>query len=510
VVSGLLLALSGCSNAESESNGFDQSGTTGLTGDGDSSEDTGGTDGGPTGESDGGEDEDSGAEGPSSASEERGITHAQCDASAEQIVSYDLAEAQAELAPVLVRENVLFGAGKVPQLPLTAQPFLNHFKFHYPPATSWDPEISGELWKPPVANADAPSRYRLQFAIRGPQVGAAQRDPVDLVIVVDLGPNMLGEPLELAEAALAAVEAALVPGDRVTLIGAGKTPVIIGASTIIDAFGQMSLTGLLDGTSPAGVADVAGALELAYETVDSPWDGQGQARVLLVSNGHFQVNGALVNLVEDHAGSGHYLVSLGVGAPELFADAPLRELAAQGRGPLLYARTAEELLTNVHERFTAHMLAAATDIQISLMLPPGLAIRVRDELPPKLGDPEQALLGPNDLLVFHHELELCGELAEDAVVVVALEWVDPLIGVAKQTIWEQPVAELGFGSKDTRKGAATVAYVRALRGYRDGKLPSANYGAVLDAISLIADALGSQPYDLDLIEMSTVLGKLEN
>src|SRR5690606_982407 len=178
------------------------------------------------------------------------------------------------------------------------------------------PQISGELWKPPMVNADAPSRYRLQFAIRGPKVHPAARGPVDLAIVVDLGPSMAGEPLELAEEALAALEAALVPGDRVTLIAAAEMPWVIGESTMIENFGLTPLTGLLGEQEPASMGDVAGGLALAYDTIETAWDGQGQARVLLISNGNFAHDDALVALVEDHANNGHYLVSLGLGAPE--------------------------------------------------------------------------------------------------------------------------------------------------------------------------------------------------
>ena len=92
---------------------------------------------------------------------------------------------------------------------------------------------------------------------------------------------------------------------------------------------------------------------------------------------------------------------------------------------------------------------------------------------------------------------------------VEIEWNDPSTHEAKLTVWDKPVAALGVGTMDTRKGAAVVAYARALRGYRDGKSVSESYGAVLDAISLIAEALQAQPEDPDLLEMSQVLGKLE-
>lgn len=453
-----------------------------------------------------GEDEDEPVPAPP---EDPGLELAQCDPAHEQLIVHDLEDAQAEAASALVREHVLHGLGQVPGIPLSVQPFLNRFRFNYPSVEGPEPQIFGELWKPSTTNAEAPPRYRLQYAVRGPKVLGNERSPVDLVIVVDLGPSMAGEPLDLAEEALAAIEAALVPGDRITLIGAAEQPKVMISSIFVDAFGPSLLSGLLGEQSPAGFADLTAALELAYETLTPSWEDQGQPRVLLVSNGHFQLEDAMIELVDDHAHDGRYLVALGLGAPEFFVEAPLRKLAVEGRGSLLYQRTADGLWIDLQDRFAEHMIAAATDLEVSLVLPRGLAIRDRDQPAAESGEHELALLGFNDTIVFHHELEACAALDPAAVIRVEIEWTDPLTQAIKQAVWEQPIDPLGYGSSATRKGAATVAYVRALRGYRDGKPQSQRYSAVLDAIKLITEALEGQPEDADLIEMSQVLGKLE-
>jgi hypothetical protein len=503
----VLLGASGCSSAEL-ANDLDQSAEEGGGSSEANGEDPTGPGGTDTGaESDTGEtgDEETMPEGI----EDPGLELGGCDPEAEQVIAYDLEEAQAEAAAVFVRESVLDGSGEVPNIPLSAQPFLNHFQFSYPPVEGPELQIIGELWKPPMANADAAPRYRLQYAIRGPQMSAEQRTPIDLVIVVDLGPGMVGEPLELAEEALAAIETALIPGDRVTLIGAGAEPSLLGASMIVGDLGLGLLTGLIDVQEVAPVADVAAALELAYGTVEPSWDGQGQPRVLLISNGQFAYDETLVGLVEERAVAGCHLIALGLGAPEGFAEASLHQLAAEGRGPLLYQRTADQLWIDLQQRFTEHMVAAATELEVTMSLPPGLAIRDRDQLAAKVGEPELAVLGPNDAIVFHHELEACAELDPNAVVRVEVEWIDPNTDEAKLTVWEQPVGQLGYGTWDTRKGAAAAAYARALRGYRDGQPPSESFGAVLDAFSQIAECLEEHPDDPDLVEMSQVLGKLE-
>lgn len=512
---GLTLGAAGCSSLDADGSyaggdygdegattGADAGETGGDTSDG--SEETGGDEGTDTGDT--GDDGNEGGGLPPDPM----MSGEACDPDYGQVLDYDLAEAASELAPALVRELVQ-AEGKVPMIPLSPRPFLNHYDFDYAPAGEGSLELSGELWKPDmINNLEGPKRYRLQFALRAPALSPDQRPPVDLAVVVDLGPSMAGEPLVLAEEALAALEAALRPGDRITLIAAGESPTVINEGTLITDADMSPLTGLIDQEQAPAYADVSEAIELAYELTAEPWQGQGQQRVLLVSNGHFQAEPALVELVEGYAEGGHYLLTVGVGDPYAFVSTALHKLARHGRGASLYAATADELWLELHDRFADHSVAVATDIELGLELPPGLSLSTRD--PGWGGAPielELGTLGPNDALVFHHELDACADLDPEAVIRVTAEWTNPALAQAEIATWEWPLAELGEGSTTTRKGAATVAYAEALIAYRNNPDPVEGYGAVLDAIAMIADALEAQPEDEDLIEMSEILAKLE-
>lgn len=508
------LAGTGCSFASdaaleqaSDSGTYDGDGD---NGDGDNGDDetTTDTDGGETNGTDTGDESD--PDEPETGAEDPELALELCDANAEHAITYSLEQAKVEAAAVLVSNSVLVGDGTVPAIPLSPRPFLNHFDFDYAPADDWDPEVSGELWQSSMVNIDAPPRFHLQYAVRGPAMDPAQRLPVDLAIVVDLGAAMSGDPLSLVEEALAALESALLPGDRVTLIGASEVPVLL-ASGVIEAPGIVPLTGLIEQQEVAALSDVGAALEFAYDSVTPAWEGQGQPRVLLISNGKFAPADTLATYVGDQAVDGRYLITVGVGDPKLFDEARISELAHEGRGAMLFAPNAEQLWLDLQQDFSANVLAAATEFEVTMTLPPGLTVRQRDPDPDlDLSDPKLAILAPNDALVFHHELEACGAIASDAVIRVEIEWIDPVAKQAKQAVWEQPVSELGQGSHDGQKGAATVAYARALRSFRDGLPPSESYGMVLDAISQISNALEAQPDDMDLIEMSSVIAALSN
>lgn len=511
VITGLLLSANACSFSAEDASG--EAGDSGFSTSGSTEGDTNGATTGTTAAEDTSTGDEGGEEAgntdPHAGPEDPDLDVELCDPDSPQVLAYGLEQANAHAEPVLVRESVLDGSGLVPPIPLSARPFLNHFDFSYPPSATWDPQISGELWQSPIGNVDAPARYRLQYAIRGPQMHASERLPVDLAIVVDLGALMAGEPLALAEEALAALEAALVPGDRVSLIAARTQPTLLG-TTVVDDFGLSPLSAygeLTTEAQPGVIADVEAALDLAYETISPYWEGQGQPRVLLISNGHFDTNAELLTKIEAQAGAGRYLLSVGVGEPEQFDGSGMAKLAREGRGAMLYARNPDELWIELEQDFTAHLVACAIDLEVTMTLPPGLGVRERDPYIGEKLDPKLAVLGPNHALVFHHELEACTELPVDAVIRVEMEWTDPVAGEAKQTVWEQPVSALSEVSLSGQKGAATVAYARALRALRDGG-PAESYGIVLDAISLISEALAALPEDQELIEMSAVISKL--
>ncbi|GEM_PF-4397788 len=524
----LSLGTAGCSldsaasgdESSSETGGFD-----GGTDESGESSDSASEDTGDSSESDestdaGTEDTNSEDEGPIDA----GSSAQACDPGFGQELDLDLGEVNSEVAPALVREWVLAGeqgVGLVPKIPLSPQPFLNHVEFGYGSALEL-PDVVGELWRPadpnPNANAGGPERYRLQYAVRGPALSPQQRPPVDLSIVVDMGPDMEAGGLALAEEALLALESSLRVGDRVSLIAALEEPLVIYEGLALDSDAVLELyplSGVLEGVGGESFADVPKALETAYDLLQDEGEGAAQGRVLLLSGGHFTAPPELLDWIDAEAVDGRYLISFGLGAPGLYVEAGMRRLARVGRGSALFARDPEIVWQELYNGFTDHVVAMGADVEMRLILPPGLAVSERD--PTFGGDtvdgPHQATLGPNSSLVFHHHLERCGELDPEAVIRVELDWRQIKADQGQLLVWELPVSELSEGSEgspEIRKGAAVLAYTAAIVAYRDADDGVVeNYGAVLDALALIGEALEYAPGDQDLSQMSEVLGKID-
>ncbi|MFV8750873.1 hypothetical protein ACNOYE_10025 [Nannocystaceae bacterium ST9] len=513
----VLLGASACSSIDNYAGAADDSGDDGYG----ESEDSSGSEGQGTDSESGTEDTgDTGTDTSGDESDpEEGLPDPMlvtsiCDPLQGQVIAYDLAEAHAEIAPELVRESVMTSA-IVPPIPLSTRPFFNHFHFDHPPATETTLAVSGELWKPQSMLNVASPRFQLQFAVSGPELSDADRPAIDLAIVVDIGPSMVGFPLELANEALLAVGGSLRAGDRVTLISAGDQAQVLSSALVQDGMAP-SLPNQFAELPPASAAVIGEALDLAYAQLAQLAEleplPEARSRVMLISAGHFAIDPSLLELVDGEAELGTTLTTVGVGAVDQFAESSLRALAGVGKGASVYGPHADPLWLALGEQFTSKMIAAATDVEVTLILPPGLAISERDpsyggDMPSEI---ELGWLGPNDALVFHQELESCGELDLGNAIRVQLEWSEPGVDEIQQLIWEWPLIEAGEGELTTLKGAAVLAYTDALIAYRDNLDADARYGALLDALSHISEALGKMPEDPDLIEMSEVLAKLES
>lgn len=432
-----------------------------------------------------------------------------CDPAQGQVIGFDLAEAGFEHAPELVREAVMSGA-PVPAIPISPRPFFNHYTFDHAPAAETTLALDGELWMPQAMLNEASPHFQLHFAVSGPALSDAQRPPLDLVVVGDLGPSMAGLPLELADHALDTMLAALRPGDRITLVGAGDEAELLG-TIVVEQGVAPTLPSMLAEVLPASASNLDPALELAYDTLAELEPlADAQAGVVVLSAGHFVADAAALERVDAESELGVALVTLGLGPSELFIEGSMRTLALAGRGVSLYAANPEQIDVDLGEHLTNKLVTSAYDVSVELELPAGLAVDASD---PTWGDTLLALeagrLGPNDSLVFQHQLEACGELSDDAMIRVELGWREPGKDEPQSLAWELPLDELGYGTLATRKGMAVLAYTKALVAYRDMVGPDARYGALLDALSQISGALEAMPNDPDLIEMSEVLAKLE-
>jgi secreted protein with Ig-like and vWFA domain len=159
----------------------------------------------------------------------------------------------------------------------------------------------------------------------------------------------------------------LQPKDRVAIVTyAGSTHVVLPSVSgqekraILDSINALNASG-----STAG----ASGIKLAYETARRYYDKEAQNRVILCTDGDFNVgttdNKTLEQMIGDEAKSGVFLTILGFGMGN-YKDDRLKTLSMRGNGNYGYIDTIEECQRLLVEGLTGTLFTIAKDVKIQI------------------------------------------------------------------------------------------------------------------------------------------------
>jgi Ca-activated chloride channel homolog len=260
----------------------------------------------------------------------------------------------------------MLNAGRLPpQDAVRVEELVNYFDYAYPaprdPGTPFGvvTEVARTPW-------NAKTRL-LQVGIQGWKPAAAPRAS-NLVFLVDVSGSMQdADKLPLVKASLKLLAKQLGAADRISLVVyAGSTGVVLeptpGSET---AAIQSALDRLEAGGSTNGGAGIA----LAYAMAEKAFIRDGNNRVLLATDGDFNVGTvdfeSLVDLVEEKRRGGVALTTLGFGTGN-YNDHLMEQLADAGNGNHAYIDSlaeAERVLVSQREA-TLHTIAKDVKIQV--------------------------------------------------------------------------------------------------------------------------------------------------
>jgi Ca-activated chloride channel family protein len=129
----------------------------------------------------------------------------------------------------------------------------------------------------------------------------------------------------------------------------------------------------IDRLSAGGSTNGAAGIELAYEIAAGHFIKGGTNRVILATDGDFNVGvtdrGALVQLVEEKAKHGVFLTALGFGMGNL-KDATLEQLADKGNGNYAYIDGEREARKVFVEQMAGTLVTIAKDVKLQLEFNP--------------------------------------------------------------------------------------------------------------------------------------------
>lgn len=248
---------------------------------------------------------------------------------------------------------------------------INYFKYDYPQPKNNDPfsvntEISSCPWNP---------AHRLALVgLQGKIIPTDNLPSSNIVFLIDVSGSMSDiNKLPLLKQSLKLLVDQLREKDKVSLVVyAGNAGLVLPATNGLQKNKIKEAIDLLEsGGSTAGGAGI----ELAYKTATDNFIKGGNNRVILCTDGDFNVglssDDALENIIEKKRASGVFLTVLGFGMGN-YQDAKMQKLADKGNGNHAYIDQLSEAKKVLVSEFGGTLFTIAKDVKLQIEFNPAI------------------------------------------------------------------------------------------------------------------------------------------
>lgn len=401
---------------------------------------------------------------------------------------------------------------------------INYFGYDYPQPKGEDPfSVTTEMGACPWNKENR----LLLIGLQGKRLEGEKLPPSNLVFLIDVSGSM-DEPnkLPLLQEGFLAMVDRLGPQERVAIVTyAGNAGLVLDSTpgsqkeTIKNA-----IRSLTSGGSTAGAAGI----QLAYEIAQKNFIREGNNRVILATDGDFNVgvssDGELTRIIEEKRQGGVFLTVLGFGTGN-YQDAKMEQLADKGNGNFFYIDSLKEAKKVLVQELGSTIFTIAKDVKIQVEFNPRFVKSYR------LVGYENRMLAKED---FKDDKKDAGEIgaghsvtalyeivpadgkqpagstddlkyqqtqvtASEELLTVKLRYKEPAGETSK--LIEKTLAPTGAVASDNLRFAGAVAELGLL--LRDSEFKgTASYGQVLDSarISKGQDAWGYRQEFIELAE----------
>ena len=252
---------------------------------------------------------------------------------------------------------------------IRTEELINYFRYDYPQpsgenAFSVNLEMNRAPWNP--------EHELVRVGLKGREISAEGRGPANLVFLVDVSGSMNSpDKLPLLQRSLSALVENLSDDDRVAIVTyAGSSGLVLDSTQgkakreILDAIANLRSGGSTNGS---------GGIKQAYETARQNFLKGGNNRVILCTDGDFNVGvtdqGGLQKLIETERESGVFLSVLGFGTGNL-KDSTMETLADKGNGNYAYIDSISEGRKVLVEQMGSTLFTIAKDVKIQVEFNP--------------------------------------------------------------------------------------------------------------------------------------------
>lgn len=256
-----------------------------------------------------------------------------------------------------------------PKNSVRLEEFVNYFKYGYPQPEGEDPiavdcELAACPWN---------AKHRLlRLGVQAKTVEEKNLPPCNLTFLIDVSGSMeWNNGLEMARQGLKMLVGKLRDEDHVAIVTyangtAVRLPSVSGRE-------KNAIRSVIDGLSASGGTAGGAGIRLAYEEAKKNFDRKANNRVILVTDGDFNIGISSPRELEDFIAakreSGVFLTVLGVGRGN-FQDANMKKLANAGNGNYAFLDSVLEAKKVMMNEFGGTLMTVAKDVKVQIEFNP--------------------------------------------------------------------------------------------------------------------------------------------
>jgi Ca-activated chloride channel family protein len=259
--------------------------------------------------------------------------------------------------------------GRVDKNAVRVEEMINYFKYDYPqPKNNQSFSISTEIGKSPWN----PNHQLLKIGLKGKNIPMNNLPPSNMVFLVDTSGSMAYEnKLPLLKSSLKILLDQLRPVDKVAIVVyAGSAGVVLPSTSVAE---KRKITEALERLQAGGSTAGGAGIELAYKLAQKSFIKGGNNRVILATDGDFNVGVSseadLERLIEEKRKSGVFLTCLGYGMGN-YKDNKMETLADKGNGNYAYIDNLQEANKFLGREFAGNIYTIAKDVKIQIEFNP--------------------------------------------------------------------------------------------------------------------------------------------
>ena len=257
----------------------------------------------------------------------------------------------------------------IPEGSVRAEEMINSFTYDYKGPEGDEPlgvnaEISTCPW-----NED---HVLLQLGLKAEDLDFSEAPPSNIVFLIDVSGSMNSQnKLPLLKSSFIMLLDNLRDEDTVSIVTYAS-----GVRTVLDGVKvseKQTIVDALDNLSAGGSTNGEGGIDAAYELAEKNFIKKGNNRVILASDGDFNVgqtsDSELSKLIKKKAKKGIFLSVLGFGMGN-YSDTRMETLADDGNGNYAYIDTINEAKKVLVNELGSTMFTVAKDVKLQVEFNP--------------------------------------------------------------------------------------------------------------------------------------------